>query len=146
MQTKLTWQDQMSFVGQVRGHEFELDAMTSVGGLNRGPTPKEYVLSAICGCTGMDVISLLKKSNSVPLKFDVSASAELTKSSPKHFDRVLLKYEFLGELDVQVIIKAIEGSLTKYCGVSFMISKTSPIDYEAYLNGNLIGRGSAKFE
>ena len=59
--TRLTWTEGMSFAAELNGHSISLDADSEFGGQERGPRPKGLVLVALGGCTGMDVVSLLKK-------------------------------------------------------------------------------------
>ena len=59
-QVKVKWLDKMAFSAEVNGHEIVLDAAEKVGGEDRGPRPKPLMLAALAGCTGMDVISILK--------------------------------------------------------------------------------------
>ena len=54
-----TWLENMAFETEVNGHRIVLDATADVGGAERGPRPKPLVLSALAGCTGMDVIYVL---------------------------------------------------------------------------------------
>ena len=148
MFSKLSWVSQMQFKSDTRGHENILDATLQSGGLNKGPNPKEYVLQGIAGCTAMDVVFYLNKYKEVPLSFDVEIDADLTeKTMPTYFKEVRLKYVLLGDqLSKDKVISAVEKSMTKYCGVSFMISKVAPIKYDVFLNGEKIFSGQAKFE
>ena len=61
MNMNLVWKDGMKFDAQIREHTTALDAKLEHGGKNEGPTPKELVLAGVCGCTGMDVVAILKK-------------------------------------------------------------------------------------
>ncbi len=56
-----TWLDNMAFESDINGHKIIIDAEESVGGADRGPRPKNLMLAALGGCTGMDVVSILKK-------------------------------------------------------------------------------------
>lgn len=148
MHSKLSWVNQMQFMANTRGHENILDATLQSGGLNKGPNPKEYVLQGIAGCTAMDAIFYLNKHKQVPLAFDIDIVADLTQNTtPTYFQEVRLKYIFMGDqLSKDKVIAAVEKSMTKYCGVSYMIVKCCPILYEIELNGEKIFEGQAKFE
>lgn len=126
------------------------DAAAPVG-RDQGPSPKELLLSAVIGCTGMDVVGLLKKSRTEFTEFGVSANAELRQAHPRIFTQVDLIYQFKGtsleQPDVQQkIVDAIELSLTKYCGVSAIVSKACPLYYTLMINDEIVSRGQAKFE
>ena len=146
MDLNLHWQSGMKFNSEIRGHSTPIDAAMSVGGTNTAPTPKELVLTGVAGCSGMDAIAYLRKKKMEPLDFNIQTQAELTNTTPKYFSKIHLVYKFLGDsLDSAEVIKSVESSMTKYCGVSFMISKTCPITYDIELNNEKIFSGEAKF-
>ncbi|MDO9182942.1 MAG: OsmC family protein, partial [Bacteriovorax sp.] len=110
------------------------------------PTPKELVLTGIAGCSAMDAIAYLKKYQLTPLDLNVKTEAELTTTNPKYFSKIHLVYKFLGaDLNQEKVIKSVETSMTKYCGVSYMLSKTAAITYDVELNGNVIFSGVSSF-
>lgn len=102
---------------------------------DHGIRPKELVLVGLATCTGMDVVSILKK---MKIKFDdflVEAEADSTEEHPKVFKNIHLKYIIQGkEIDEQKFIKAIELSQNRYCGVSAMLEKACKIDYSYTIN------------
>ena len=57
------WMGKMQFNTLVNGHTVVMDAPEKVGGEDNGPIPKPFILSALSGCTGMDVVALLRKAN-----------------------------------------------------------------------------------
>lgn len=129
------WKDGMHFISDINGKEVMLDAAASFGGKGKGPQPKELMLSALTGCTGMDVVSLLNKMR-VPFSgFSIEAKANLTQDHPKYYDRVHLIYRIIAsETDRDKIEKAINLSQDKYCGVSFMFKKFAEVSYELVIN------------
>lgn len=145
---KLKWQAPMAFRANVRGHEFFTDAKKESGGSNLGPNPKELLLTAICGCTGMDVVSLLKKFKEPFWNCEVSAESELTQGQPSVFKEIHLKFIIDGEenLNIDNVKKAVDLSMTRYCGVSAMVFRVSPIKYHIMMNGKEIGQGQADFK
>ena len=123
MEQNLKWLSGFNFTSEIRGHEVTIDADVSVGGTNLGPTPKELVLTGVAGCSAMDAIAYLKKYKLTPLDLNVKTEAELTNTIPKYFLKINLVYKFLGtELPEDKVIKSVETSMTRYCGVSYMIS------------------------
>ena len=146
MELNLKWHSGMSFTSQIRGHEVPIDAAFSVGGTDRGPTPKELVLAGVAGCSAMDAITYLKKYKITPLDLNVATFAEQTDTTPKYFSKIHLVYKFLGsDLNQEKVIKSVETSMTKYCGVSYMLTKTTPITYDVELNGTKIFTGISSF-
>jgi putative redox protein len=133
--TTATWTDGMSFELELGGHTFPVDADERFGGRDRGPRPKGLVLSALAGCTGMDVVSLLGKMK-VPFdSFRLEVEGDVREEHPKVFTEVVIRYLFTGSrLDRDKIEKAVGLSLEKYCAVTAMLGKTARISHEVILN------------
>lgn len=113
------WIENMAFKAVVNDHEIVIDANEQVGGENRGPRPKPFMLASLAGCTGMDVVSILKKMRVEPDYFNVVVEGELTEEHPKHFIKMHIIYEFKGkDLPMEKLEKAIKLSEERYCGVS----------------------------
>ena len=130
-QTILTWKNDMVFSAHQDGHEFLLDAAPAVGGQDRGPRPKTLMLTALAGCTGMDVISILRKMRIQPEGFELRVAAELTEEHPKVFKSIQLIYTFKGkDLPLDKLQKAVNLSQDKYCGVTAMLAKICPLEIE----------------
>lgn len=121
----------MAFEADVNGFKLALDADESVGGTNTGPRPKPLTLASLGGCTGMDVVSILKKMRVEPDFFNVSVTGELTEEHPKYYYKIHLRYEFKGEgLDPEKLEKAVSLSQERYCGVSELLKKGAEISSE----------------
>lgn len=132
--TRVTYTDGMAFDVELQGHHFTVDAEAQVGGSDRGPRPKALLLSALAGCTGMDVVAILKKMRMPFASFSVDVSGELTDEHPKVFRALHVTYRFTGEeLDRAKIERAVELSQTTYCGVTAMLRKTAEITTEIVL-------------
>lgn len=116
---KISWKKQMSFEAEVNGHKIMMDADESVGGSNLGPRPKPFMLAALAGCTGMDVVSMLKKMRVDLVDFDVRVDGDITEEHPKQFNKMHVVYEFWGkDLPKDKLEKAVNLSEERYCGVS----------------------------
>lgn len=131
---KINWKGDMAFEGLINGHSVRIDADASVGGNDSGPRPKPFILFALAGCTGMDVVSILKKMRVEIEDLDISVSGELSDEHPIQYTALHIVYEFKGkDLDVEKLNKAIELSQDRYCGVSAMYKKAVPITHEMRL-------------
>lgn len=140
------WIQGIGFEVQVRDHHQFTDGKKEFGGKDRGPNPKEYVLAGLCGCSGMDVVSLLKKYKVSYDAFDVSSETELTSAHPIVFSEVHLYFKISGSnVDNALFQKAVGLSMTKYCGVSAMLSKAVTIHYHAISNSVEVQTGLANF-
>jgi putative redox protein len=121
----------LAFSTEINGHTFHIDADEENGGNNMGPRPKPLLLAALSGCTGIDVVSILKKMKVEYDSFQVHVEANMTETHPKYYDKFHLIYEFSGkDLPLKKIEKAIKLSQDNYCGVSAMFSKSSTLSYE----------------
>lgn len=145
MKIAARWGQKMQFTADSDGQVIAMDAKAPFGE-GKAPTPKELLLAAICGCTGMDVVGLLKKHKQPVDSFSVEAESKVHEGHPAVFTDVELAYRLTGAIDRKVLIESIQLSQTKYCSVSAMVSKAVPIRYQVFLNSEPIHSGSAKFE
>lgn len=137
--TKVKWLNNMAFDVELNNHHFTIDADSAVGGNDLGPRPKGLLLSGLAGCTGMDVVSILRKMKVENYSLELEVDADLTTEHPKVFSNIYLNYKFEGtDLPVDKLKRAVELSETRYCGVSAMLKKASDIETNIYLNGKKI--------
>ena len=113
------------------GHWITMDGPTELGGQNAGSRPMEVLLMALGGCTGMDVISILKKKRAPVEDFEMELEAEQAPEHPKVFTKIRIKFIIYGRgIKPQDVERAIELSGTKYCSASEMLRKTAEITTE----------------
>ncbi len=125
------WENNMKFSTSVNGHNLILDAGESVGGQNQGPRPKALLMVALAGCTGMDVISLLKKMKVDVETFDLKIEGETKEDHPQKFLKMKIIYEFKGKnIDFEKVKKAINLSIDKYCGVYANLKDAMELSHE----------------
>lgn len=132
---KTHWLGEMMFIGHTDSdHKVLMDAKPQQGTMSGGPSPMELLLTALTGCTGMDVISILSKMKVVEelVSFQIEAEAERSQEHPKVYKKILLKYifKFSGKPPKDKVQKAVELSQEKYCSVSTMLGKTADISFE----------------
>jgi putative redox protein len=130
------WMGKMQFNALVNGHTLVMDAPERAGGEDHGPIPKPFILSALAGCTGMDVIAILRKAQK-PLKdFSIQVKGEISKQAPIEYTAIHVMYDLHGEEENKKdSIEAITLSQEKYCGVSHMLKKILPVTWEIHYNG-----------
>ncbi len=124
------WENNMCFETNIEGHKFFLDATTEHGGDNKGPSPKQLLLSSLSGCSGMDVISILTKMRHIPKHFKINIDAELSEDHPKYYKEIHITYEFDKSVPKDQAKKAINLSLDKYCSVNHTLKQLAKITYE----------------
>ena len=101
-----------------------------------GPGPMEAVLMALCSCTSVDVVGILRKKREPLTGLRVSATATRADSYPQVFTRIRLTYAVSGRLSRKAVEDAVALSKNKYCSVSKMLEHAAAIDFEIiYLDG-----------
>lgn len=131
MKATTQWNGKMSFSSTAKsGHKIEMDALPAVGGEDKAIRPKELLLSGLAGCTGMDVISILKKMKIEPQQFKVDVTATVSDEHPKVFTTIHVHYYLKGDIPVDKLERAIDLSQNKYCGVSAMYREICPVSYD----------------
>ncbi|MBS1782595.1 MAG: OsmC family protein [Bacteroidetes bacterium] len=129
------WMGKMQFNALVNGHTIIMDAPERVGGEDNGPIPKPFVLTALSGCTGMDVIALLRKQGKELQELNLKVSGEISKQQPIEYVAAHLIYEMKGsEEDKQAAYDAVMTSQEKICGVSSMLKKIMPVTWQIIYN------------
>jgi putative redox protein len=129
------WMGKMQFNALVNGHTIVMDAPERSGGEETGPIPKPFVLVALSGCTGMDIMSILHKSNQVIDDFSMTVTGELSKQPPIEYISMHIVYNFTGKESVKkAVADAVADSQEKYCGVSNMLKKALPVTWEIKFN------------
>ena len=125
------WIADMHFNIVQTGGEISIDADEAVGGKSKGLLPKPMMLSALAGCTSMDVVSMLKKMRAEVAGFEVHVTGDLTEEHPKVYQKVLVEYLFYGkDFQKDKIEKAVDLSVTRYCGVMEMFRSFAEVTVE----------------
>jgi putative redox protein len=131
MDANVKWNGRMSFTGTAdTGFELNLDAHPDVGGDNAGFRPLELMAISLAGCTGMDVISILRKKRQEITGFDVRVHADQADSHPHVFTHIVVKYLVRGkDVSPQAVERAIELSATRYCPAQAMLEASVEIEH-----------------
>lgn len=124
--TITTWKGAHEFTSNLDHNSIELD-----GSKKKGFGPKALLLSGLAGCSGIDIVDILEKMRVEFSDFIIETSAEQTDEHPRVFKEVMITYRLkTAKENEDKIKKAIELSLEKYCGVSAMLKKNSPVNYK----------------
>jgi putative redox protein len=127
----MSWTDNVAFETDMDGHRVIVDATKETGGSDLGPRPKKLMLTALAGCTGVDVIMILKKMKVEPEAFNVIVEADVTDEHPKHYRKMKVIYQFKGkDLPMAKLEKAVKLSEEKYCGVTAVYKKAMDVETE----------------
>ncbi len=128
-ESKVVFIDNMRFIGSSNsGHSVVMDAPASVGGSNTASTPMEILLSALGGCTGMDVISIMRKKKQNVTGLELNVKGEKAEDYPHRYTAIHIEYVITGKnISDEAVKRAIELSLEKYCSVGATIGNSADI-------------------
>lgn len=130
--SNVVFRDDLIFTGySSNGHSIPLDAARAAGGRDAGISPIELLLTALGGCTGMDVISILRKKQQDVTGFEVQVEGVRADEHPRVFTEIWVKFVVTGRgVDANALERAIELSRDKYCGVAATLRHTAQIHYD----------------
>lgn len=132
MIASVEWSDGRLFDGKSQsGHTLHMDTSADH---QAGMSPMEAVLVALCGCTSVDVVSILQKKREPITGLTVTADAERAPDPPQVFTRIHLTYRIRGKVSQKAAEDAVSLSKNKYCSVSKMLEKAAAIDYSIELD------------
>lgn len=126
------WTGGLSFETEIAGHKLRMDASEADGGADSGLRPKALILAALAGCTGIDVVSILKKMREPVSWFNMRVEGDVAEEYPTRYTAYRLVYEFKTSdgLTRDNVRKAVELSQEKYCGVAATLKAAAPLDWE----------------
>ena len=118
------------------GNEVHLDVAPEEGGTGQGTGPMQILIMALGGCSGIDIVSILKKGRQDLQGFDVEIDYERAQDqTPALFTHIHAHYILTGKLDPDKVRRAVDLSMNKYCSVAKIIEKTAQITASFSVNG-----------
>jgi len=112
------------------GHHVTLDAAEHGGGQNAGFRPMELLLVGLAGCTGMDVISILRKKRQQVTGYEVDVTGVRAEDHPMVFVEITVEHIVTGHhLQPEAVAHAIELSEGRYCGAGAMLGKVARLTH-----------------
>lgn len=131
---KTKWNGGLAFETDLNGHKLIMDAPVEAGGQDSGPVPKKLQLAALSGCTGMDIVSILKKMRVEFSNLEIEVQGDLTDENPRHYHKMHVIYTIYGkDLPLDKIEKAVRMSEETYCGVGALYRKAIELSSEIKL-------------
>lgn len=131
MQAKVALVDGLQFVGEASsGHAIVMDGDHEFGGSDTGIRPSELLLVGIGGCSGMDVISILRKKKQDVTGFEILIDGNKADTHPKKFTDMTIKYIVKGKnLSEEAVKRAVQLSMDKYCSVKATLEGVAKINF-----------------
>lgn len=136
-EAKITYVDGLQFVAAATsGHAVVMDGDVEVGGRDTGPRPMEMLLMGIGGCSGMDVISILKKKKQDVKGLEINVKGDKAENYPKKFTDINLEFVVRGKnISEDAVKRAVELSMEKYCSVKATLEGSARITYNYRIVG-----------
>ena len=124
------WVDGLVFETQTEsGHRGYLDSFPKEGETSKGPTPMELLLVAVAGCTGMDIVDILRKKRLDIKGLEVQATGTRAETYPMVYTKLDVVYRVRGkDIPASAVEQAVKLSEEKYCSVGIMIGKAAKIN------------------
>lgn len=124
--TITVWKGEERFRSQHENHFVDID-----GNRKDGFGAKALLLAGLAACSGIDIVEILQKMRVEFSDFEILTQAEQTETHPRVFKDIFIQYQLKTDaVNEEKVRKAIVLSLDKYCGVSAMLKKNSPIHYK----------------
>jgi putative redox protein len=112
------------------GHHVTLDAAEHSGGQNAGFRPMELLLVGLAGCTGMDVISVLRKKREPVTAYEVHVRGMRAEDHPMVFVEITVEHIVTGhQIQPEAVARAIALSEGRYCGAGAMLGKVAHLTH-----------------
>jgi len=120
---RVKWVDGMRFVAtDSAGHSMVMDASKRVGGEGSGFSPLQLLLAALGGCTGMDVVDIMRKQRQRVEGLEIVVSGERVKEPPRVYGKIHVEYRVRGGgIREEAVERAVRLSEEKYCSVGAML-------------------------
>ena len=102
-----------------KGHTVKIDTSPETGGQDFGIRPMQLLLMGLGGCSGIDVLSILKKQRQDVKDFKISIEGEREAGiEPSLWKDLTIVFELTGNIDQEKAEKACALSVNKYCSVA----------------------------
>jgi len=136
MKAEINWKHNVRFDAfSESGHEIVMDGAPKHGGNNEGARPMELLLIGMGGCTGFDVVGILKKARADLQSLTIKLEAERADDVPSVFTKIHVHFVLTGVgLKETLVQRAIELSAEKYCSASIMLGQTADITHSFEIN------------
>ena len=133
------WQGEMAFFAEnAKGGKVQMSTLDETPAVG----PMQLLLAALGGCTGMDIVSILKKKRLDLKDFKVSVRGKRAEDYPMVWTDIEVTYLLWGnDLNTRDVEQAIELSEEKYCSVGIMLGKSASIksSYRIFKPGESFG-------
>ncbi|MBC7864383.1 MAG: OsmC family protein [Bacteroidia bacterium] len=112
------------------GNKMVIDTSAANGGEGKGFSPMQLLLVGVAGCSGIDIVHILKKQRQEIISFEIEVEGLREKVEEYSiWKEITLHYKLKGKIDKEKAERAASLSHEKYCSVSKIIGHTSKINF-----------------
>ena len=131
MEARVTYVDGIRFVGEASsGHAIVMDGDAKFGGGNTAVRPTELLLIGLGGCSGMDVISILRKKQQQVRGLEINVKGKKAEAYPQKFTDIAIEFVVTGHnISEEAVKRAVDLSMEKYCSVKATLEGCAKIDF-----------------
>ena len=132
LEATVVWKGNLKFEAITgSGYTINMDAKKENGGEGSAPTPFELIPVSVGACTGLDIVSILKKSRQELTRLEIKVNIQQAPEHPKRATAIEIEYYLYGKnLDENKVKHALELSHEKYCPVGATLKFAAPITYK----------------
>lgn len=117
-----------------RGYKLQIDASPKIGGGNTGYRPMELLLAGAAGCSGIDMVNILRKQKATINSMEISVKGERAEAVPAVFTHIHLDYYLTGDFSEEKAQRAADLSVNKYCSAIATMNQVAEISYAVHLH------------
>lgn len=126
------------------GHTLRMDIPVDQGGGGTGFRPMQTLLAALCGCSGVDVVSILRKQRQPLTGLEMQVDGERGQGGDiALWERVDIRFDITGDVDPAKAFRAVDLSIGKYCSVAETLRRAgATITWQVTVNGRAVDKAS----
>jgi putative redox protein len=116
-----------------------IDIPVDQGGNGKGFRPMQTILASLCGCSGVDIISILKKQRQTLEGLEIIVNGEREKEKePALWEKIDIQFRLSGKIDPDKAYRAASLSVEKYCSVAETLRRAgASIHFSVFVNGQM---------
>lgn len=140
LQANLTDPDYGITVTDAKGHTIKIDIPVEQGGNGNGFRPMQTMLAALCGCSSVDVVSILKKQRQPLEDLVIKVDGERQHGvEPSLWEKIHLLFQLKGDVEPGKAVRAVQLSMEKYCSVAETLRRAgATITWEVMINETIV--------
>ncbi|MFN5648934.1 MAG: OsmC family protein [Sphingobacteriales bacterium] len=140
LQAQITEPDYGMTVTDAKGHTIKIDIPADQGGHGNGFRPMQTMLAALCGCSSVDVVSILKKQRQPLEDLIIKVDGERQHGvEPALWEKIHLLFQLKGDVDPAKANRAVQLSMEKYCSVAETLRRAgAEISWEVMVNETVV--------